>query len=619
MDITRGPVGGTYPPNVRSFALTVNFYSPRAYDFLRQTFKNKLPHQRTLQKWYESVDGRPGCTGEALTAISLKVSEARKSQKHIICSLVMDEIAIRQHVSYSKAKNTYYGYVDFGNDFEKDSENREIAKDALTFVLVAINDNWKIPVAYFLVHGLTSLEKKNILEHVLVFLSQADITICSITFDGASSNLVMCKHLGANLKCGLAAFFDHPVTKAKTFLFLDICHMLKLVRNTFASKLLIDGEGNLIVWRYIDQLEKLQRSEFVLLANKLTKHHIEFSGQKMKTKFAAQTLSISVAASLDYLRQTNPDFKDSEATSKFVRLFDQISDILNSKSKFGRYFKRPINNVTAAELFQVFKGAEEYIKKLKIRTERGDVLVLESRSFTGFNGFLIAMENVKDIYRIYCLEIRKLQYIITFKFSQDYIETLFSAIRSKSDFNNNPSALQFESAYKRLLVHNEIKSSSNANCSADGVSILTVSYACTWKKPDKIDDPISNLESIDVDEFLLGLNLLVKDVVTYIAGYVERHIRKVLKCNECLRVVNNQTYFFDRPLIECKDWGGLCKPGTDIVKICQVAEKKSNYYRLNNMLTGKNFYNSLLMSCIREINFRGIFVNLDSHVIRSVM
>jgi len=36
------------------------------------------------------------------------------------------------------------------------------AKEALVFMLVAINSNWKIPVAYFLVNGLNSQEKANL-------------------------------------------------------------------------------------------------------------------------------------------------------------------------------------------------------------------------------------------------------------------------------------------------------------------------------------------------------------------------------------------------------------------------------------------------------------------------
>lgn len=38
-----------YPPELRSFALTLHFYSLKAYDYVRETFDTCLPHPSTLQ------------------------------------------------------------------------------------------------------------------------------------------------------------------------------------------------------------------------------------------------------------------------------------------------------------------------------------------------------------------------------------------------------------------------------------------------------------------------------------------------------------------------------------------------------------------------------------------
>lgn len=45
---------GTYPSELKTFALTLNFYSPKAYSYVRMTFPNMLPHPRTLQKWCQA-------------------------------------------------------------------------------------------------------------------------------------------------------------------------------------------------------------------------------------------------------------------------------------------------------------------------------------------------------------------------------------------------------------------------------------------------------------------------------------------------------------------------------------------------------------------------------------
>lgn len=56
--------------------------------------------------------------------------------------------------------------------------------------------------------------------------------------------------------------------------------MIKLIKNAFGDlKTLIDGNGNVIDWGYIESLFKLQNDMQVRLGNKLTKSHIEYCGK----------------------------------------------------------------------------------------------------------------------------------------------------------------------------------------------------------------------------------------------------------------------------------------------------------------------------------------------------
>jgi len=61
-------------------------------------------------------------------------------------------MAIRHHVEWD-GKN-YLGYVDFGAGI--DSDKSDIASECLVFMLVSINERWKIPVGYFFVNHLNS-------------------------------------------------------------------------------------------------------------------------------------------------------------------------------------------------------------------------------------------------------------------------------------------------------------------------------------------------------------------------------------------------------------------------------------------------------------------------------
>ena len=54
----RDPRGRRHNDEVKKFALTLHFYSPRAYDYLRKVFD--FPHPKSLYVWTSSVDCEPG-------------------------------------------------------------------------------------------------------------------------------------------------------------------------------------------------------------------------------------------------------------------------------------------------------------------------------------------------------------------------------------------------------------------------------------------------------------------------------------------------------------------------------------------------------------------------------
>lgn len=124
----------------------------------------------------------------------------------------------------------------------------------------------------------------------------------------------------------------------------------------------------------------------------------------------------------------------------------------------------------------------------------------------------------------------KADYLLTCKLSQDYIETFFDTIRSRRGFNNNPIALQLRSAYRQLLIYNEIQSPSQCNCmNVDSTSILTISSRSNiLHYTDEEINCGSAILSQDYKNLIVshGLNEFVSEGVVYIAGFVERSIRR---------------------------------------------------------------------------------------------
>lgn len=168
-----------------------------------------------------------------------------------------------------------------------------------------------------------------------------------------------------------------------------------------------DENGEKIEWKYLVELQKIQREVGLCLGNKLTKQHIQFHNNKMFVKIAAQTLSKSTADALDLCKDKYPQFKGCEPTIKFLRIFDSLFDTLNSKSALSSDFKRPLREYTEKTYFELYKKSQEYIKNLKyeqILTNNNSISVekiniVKSASKTRFIGFFIGMESFQNMYK----------------------------------------------------------------------------------------------------------------------------------------------------------------------------------------------------------------------------
>ncbi|XP_065665655.1 uncharacterized protein LOC136087077 [Hydra vulgaris] len=130
----------------------------------------------------------------------------------------------------------------------------------------------------------------------LKILSEADITIASLTFDGHLI-LVWLIILEQIYQLTLVAHTFHiQLQKKPVFIIMDSLHMLKLIRNTYGMlKIIFDCKNEPIKWDYMEKLVAIQEKEGLHLATKITKQHINWYQEKMKVKLAAQTFGQKVA------------------------------------------------------------------------------------------------------------------------------------------------------------------------------------------------------------------------------------------------------------------------------------------------------------------------------------
>jgi hypothetical protein len=92
MSDCKGKTGIRYSEEMKKFAVTLHFYSPRAYDFIRDYLT--LPHPTSLTSWMRSANCEPGFQLDVLEQLRSVIStESGKMYKDVV--LQVDEMAIR--------------------------------------------------------------------------------------------------------------------------------------------------------------------------------------------------------------------------------------------------------------------------------------------------------------------------------------------------------------------------------------------------------------------------------------------------------------------------------------------------------------------------------------------
>ncbi|CAI6370213.1 unnamed protein product [Macrosiphum euphorbiae] len=188
------------------------------------------------------------------------------------------------------------------------------------------------------------------------------------------------------------------------------------------KKTIVNGNGQKIRWDYIQKLYQKENCEGLRAATKLTNRHLHYDNEKMNVRLAAQVLSNSVCDALLYLNGSDPNFEGSLATAEFCLFFNNAFDILNSRKQLSnKPFNNSINENTFQKYSDFLKDFSFYVQGLSF--EDGTKVVHSQRK-TGFVGMILAIKNALEYYKI-LREEGNMTYLLTYKLSQDHLETFF--------------------------------------------------------------------------------------------------------------------------------------------------------------------------------------------------
>lgn len=151
----------------------------------------------------------------------------------------------------------------------------------------------------------------------------------------------------------------------------------------------------------------------------------------LNVRLEAQTLSSSVADAIDFLNLSMKlnEFHNSDGTVKFIRMIDRLFDMLNSRNPLGKGYKQPLRPASKDIWTGILMSTATYLLGLKTNTDVKQLLSTHPRK-TFVIGFVASIKSTIEIASEMFSTTNPFKYLLTYYFSQDHIELLFSCIRA---------------------------------------------------------------------------------------------------------------------------------------------------------------------------------------------
>ena len=510
--------------------------SPKGYNYGKASIL-KLPSRSTLERY---IGNGQDVTG--LIEARLKAEAEVLQPVERICSLIVDDMSIKEKLCYSRTEDKFYGLETTNESSQTIGKKPTLANKMLCYVVHGMTTKYTIPAGYFFHRTLKNIDFVNLTLKVMKLLHNCGFTVLRIVTDNHKSNVALFKSLSSSNN--LMTHIQHPIEPTiPLFMSFDYCHIIKNLRNIFLDHDMHSGNG-IISARFLKKIYDMQHKLIVKPVKFLTRKHIcPTNLEKMNVRRAVQVFSIEVRAAIEYLgKYNNPGFVDVEETLKFMEMmhtFFKIHDV-NDKTQHIRQLNEnsaPYTDINDERLLWMLKTLPAYIDSIQLSSKANKMtgLTKETAEAVKFTAKSTA-ECIK-----YLLEESGFFYVLTRAFSSDAVESMFSNVRLCGGSQDATDARAAHYAIKRIIKSGLVTTSESANVYSDCNHLSKIGQIQSSERsttetnihiPDSIIEEISDLHK------LTFVNTIFTDInsasVAFLSGYICRTIEERLECKNCL-------------------------------------------------------------------------------------
>lgn len=514
------------PEDIAS-AVSFRCASPKGYRYMKDVLKMPLPGLSTLRRWANRIRVEPGILSVVLDVMKMKENCTPDIEKLVV--LTFDEMYLNNKISIDRETECVIGPH----------------RTCQCVMVRTLFSGWKQPIYFDYDKSMNA----STLFGIITTLHDCGYTVVAVTSDMGPGNMKLWAELGIGMHPKHCYFQNPACNELRIFVFADMPHLIKLIRNHF-----LDGGFN---WKEqkieISVVQKLIaiNCKDLKIAYKITDNHLTVQGtDRQKVRPAVQLLSSTTAQAIRWCSERGFFGNiDVEHTAMFIQLCNDWFDTFNAKCKFHKTETKCAYGIHLAKQNEVLNRMTEFISECRFGNHKSMLnfqkgICISNASLQQLLPYLQEKYNTCNI-----------SYILTYRLNQDLLEHFFSFVRSLGATYDHPNALDFRFRLKRYIlgkhsndllssksnVGNDIeldKSSIDFNesllsnlekldckkrdieevaffdeshdCNNNCISLESESYTLTCEE----EQLLSSLEELEISD------VLEEEALKYVAGYV---------------------------------------------------------------------------------------------------